>query len=320
MLEKVRYSKVFNQIRSFLQGIYLWDATVSLYWVLKILISKIIKIDIDQRASSVAFSFVLAVFPSIIFVFTLIPYIPVAHLDVQIMHILAEIMPKELYKVASITIQEIVSKPRVDILSIGFLIALYASTSGMMSLMRAFNMTHKTTESRSFLRARMVAFFLTLLLAFVLVIAILTLIIGRIVADIMLDEGLLSANITYYTLNFTTYFVIFLLFLISVSIIYYFAPATQKKWKFFNVGSITSSFLIILITNVFSYYLSNFASYNKLYGSIGTLIALMIWLYLIALVLILGFDINASLREAKRLNTQKTSASQTETEVYYPNP
>ena len=320
MLKKIKYSTIIDHFRKLLQGVYLWDTTVSLYLVLKILTQKLIHIDIDQRASSVAFSFVLAVFPSIIFVFTVIPYIPIRHLDIQIMNILSQFMPKELFKVAQVTIQEIISKPRGDILSFGFILALYASTSGMMSLMRAFNMSNKSKENRGFIKSRLIAVFLTFMLSFALVVAILTLIIGRIFADLMLDEGFLSPNITYYTLNVVGYIVIFLLFLVSVSIIYFFAPAIQRRWRFFNVGSITSSILIILITNVFSYYLSNFASYNKVYGSIGTLIALMIWLYLIALVLILGFDINISLREAKNDFKQKTSASLEETEVYYPNP
>jgi membrane protein len=299
MIKKYERFALKNRLRVFLQQVYLWDTTVSLYIVLKILTSKLVQIDIDQRASSVAYSFVLAVFPSIIFIFTLIPYIPIRHIDLQIMNMLAQVMPQELYKVAQVTITEIVSKPRGDILSLGFIIALYASTSGMMSLMRAFNMSNKSKENRSFIKSRLIALLLTFLLASVLVIAIATLIVGRIIADLMLEEGFLSANLTYYSLNIITYLVVFALFLISISIIYFFAPAIQRRWRFFNIGSIISSILIILITNLFSYYLSNFASYNKVYGSIGTLIALMIWLYLIALILILGFDINISLREAK---------------------
>jgi membrane protein len=119
----------------------------------------------------------------------------------------------------------------------------------------------------------------------------------------MFDEGFLNRDFTFYALQFLTYLVIFLVFFVTISIIYYWAPAVHKKWKFVNVGSVTASLLTILISNLFSYYLSNFASYNRLYGTIGTFIALMVWLYLIALILIIGFEINASIDQA--LNTPK---------------
>jgi membrane protein len=96
-----------------------------------------------------------------------------------------------------------------------------------------------------------------------------------------------------------TYFIIFSVFFFTISIIYYYAPAIHKRWKFFNAGSITASILTILITNVFSYYLVNFATYHKIYGSIGSLIALMVWLYFISLILIVGFEINASIDQVK---------------------
>lgn len=300
MLNKLRSHRIAVRLRTFLQNVYLWETTVSLYHVIKIFIDKLVRFDIDQRASSVAYSFVLAVFPSLIFIFTLIPYIPIRHLDLQIMQFLANGMPPSLYQQTQETLSEIVSKPRGDILSFGFFLALYASTSGMMSLMRAFNMTLHSPENRGLLKARLVALLLTFLLAFVLFISILVLIIGRILIDLLLEEGLLNANFSYYILTALTYLAVFSLFFASVSLIYYFAPAHNRRWKFINIGSVSSSILIILVTNGFSYYLSRFATYNKLYGSIGTLIALMIWLYLIALILIVGFEINASIDTAKR--------------------
>ena len=96
-----------------------------------------------------------------------------------------------------------------------------------------------------------------------------------------------------------TYLSIFSVFFFTISIIYYYAPAIHKRWKFFNAGSITASILTISVTNIFSYYLVNFASYHKIYGSIGSLIALMVWLYFIALILIVGFEINASIDQVK---------------------
>ena len=208
-------------------------------------------------------------------------------------------MPAGIFKEAKNTIVEIVSKPQGGVLSLGFIFALYASTSGVMALMRAFNTADRTVERRGFIKARLIAVMINFLLTFVLVLAILVLIIGRLSVDFLFDEGILNRDITFYTIQFLSYLVIFFVFFITISIIYYFAPVSHKRWKFVNTGSITAAILTILITNLFSYYLSNFASYNRLYGTIGTFIALMVWLYLVALILILGFEINASIQETE---------------------
>ncbi len=299
MLEKLQNIRLYRLLRIFLQKLHLQNTPSTLYQILTILFNKISKFDIDVRAAAVAYNFTLAIFPTIIFLFSLIPYVPVEHLDLKILNLLSEVIPAGIFKEARLTITEIVSKPRSGVLSFGFIFALYASTSGMMALMRAFNMTNQTAEKRGFLKARLIAMMLNFLLTFVLVIAIVVLIGGRLAVDFLFEEGLLNRDFTYYFFQFISYFVVFFVFFVTISVIYFIAPAIPKRWKFFNTGSITASILTILITNLFSYYLSNFASYNRLYGAIGTFIALMVWFYLIALILIFGFDINASIEESK---------------------
>lgn len=299
MIEKLQNTKPYKNIKIAWRKFLLHGSIATIHKVLKVLMNKLIQFDIDVRAAAVAFNFTLAIFPSIIFMFSLIPYIPVQHLDQRIISLLADVLPAGIFKEAKATIVEIVSKPRGGVLSLGFIFALYASTSGVMALMRAFNMADKTAEKRGFIKARLIAVMLNFFLTFVLILAILVLIVGKLSVDFLFDEGILNRNFTFYTIQFLSYIVVFLVFYITISIIYYFAPVSRKDWKFINVGSFTASLLTILITNVFSYYLSNFASYNRLYGTIGTFIALMVWLYLVALILILGFDINASIHETK---------------------
>ena len=297
MIEKLQNTKPYQILKTTWQNFLLQDSVATIYKVLKVLINKLIQFDIDVRAAAVAFNFTLAIFPSIIFMFSLIPYIPVENLDERIINLLSTVMPAGIFKEAKNTIIEIVSKPQGGVLSFGFIIALYASTSGVMALMRAFNTADRMVEKRSFVKARLIAVMINFLLTFVLVLAILVLIVGRLSVDFLFDEGILNRDITFYTIQFLSYIVIFFVFFITISIIYYFAPVSHKRWKFVNTGSITASILTILITNLFSYYLSNFASYNRLYGAIGTFIALMVWLYLVALILILGFEINASIQQ-----------------------
>jgi membrane protein len=290
-------TKYYNQLRTFLQSIYLWDTTVSLYHVIKSLWKKIITFDIDQRAASVSYSFLLAVFPGTIFLFTLIPFIPIQHLDTEIMSFLKSIMPQGIYENTNTTILDIVSRRRSDILSFGFIFTVFAATNGMMALMRAFNMALQTRERRNYLYARLIALLLTFLLIIVLISAIVVLIVGSLFIDFLFGKGLLNEDFNFYLLQVIRYGSIFLIFYLGICVIYYIAPAVKKRLRFFNLGALFAAILSILATNLFSYYLSNFNSYNKLYGSIGTLIALMVWIYLIALILILGFEINITLRD-----------------------
>lgn len=271
---------------------------MSLYHVLKILWKKIITFDIDQRAASVSYSFLLAVFPGVIFLFTLIPYIPILNLDRLIMSFLRDAMPRGIYENTSNTIHDIVSRKRSDILSFGFFLTVFAATNGMMALMRAFDMALNVSKKRTYLKARMIALFLTVLLIVVLICAILILVVGTILIDFLFDKGLLSENFNFYLLQVFRYGGVFLIFYLGICVIYYFAPAVHKRLKFFNFGALIASIFEILVTNIFSFYLANFNSYNKLYGSIGTLIALMVWIYLVALILILGFEISISVRDA----------------------
>lgn len=267
--------------------------------IISILYQKIFQFDIDVRAAAVAYNFTLAVFPTIIFLFSLLPYMPIDHLDLKMIGFLKGTMPKNLQGDLTELISEIVTKKRGGVLSFGFLFALYASTSGIMALIRSFNLTYKTNENRGFFKERFIAVGLNFLLTFVLLIAFTVFILGNFVVKMLAKKDLIQYDFTFYLTKSLTYLIIFSVFFFTISIIYYYAPAIHKRWKFFNAGSITASILTISVTNLFSYYLVNFASYHKVYGSIGSLIALMVWLYFVSLILIVGFEINASIDQVK---------------------
>ena len=224
---------------------------------------------------------------------------PIEHLDLKMIGFLKGTMPKNLQGDLTELISEIVNKKRGGVLSFGFLFALFASTSGIMALIRSFNLTYKTNENRGFFKERFIAVGLNFLLTFVLLIAFTVFILGNFVVKMLAKKDLIQYDFTFYLTKSLTYLIIFSVFFFTISIIYYYAPAIHKRWKFFNAGSITASIMTILVTNLFSYYLVNFASYHKVYGSIGSLIALMVWLYFVSLILIVGFEINASIDQVK---------------------
>ena len=276
----------------------------SLYSIIKIFSKNLEKHEILERANAVTFNFTLAIFPAIIFLFTLIPYIssfiPAVNAE-SIMSLMNSVLPDSMYEVIATTVEDIVSNTRGSLLTFGFVFSLYLSTNGMMALMTAFNAIYMTRENRSKIKMRFTAIILTFLLAFVLVLAIILLVVGQFVLTWINDIPWLDIDDYIFTLLMITRFlVIFIVFFLAIAFIYYLGPAVHYNWRFFSWGSLVATLLSLAISYGFSFYISNFGTYNKLYGSIGVLIALMIWQQLLTIVLLFGYEINASIHEAAR--------------------
>lgn len=286
-----------------------WD-NVSLYKIVKLFVRDLMQNEIIQRANGVAFNFILAIFPAIIFLFTLIPYISqfIPEINTEsIMGFMAQIIPDSMFTEISDTIRDIISKTRGGLLTFGFAFSLFLATNGMLALMSAFNACYKTDDKRGWLKTRFIATALTVNLALVLFLAIILLIVGQLTLNYTLThlsefEWLRGIDkFTVYLLFFLRFVVIFIVFFLAVSTIYYFGPAVHYNWRFFSIGSLLATILILAVSYGFSYYITNFGTYNKVYGSIGVLIALMIWVQLVTIVLMIGYEINASIHDAARM-------------------
>lgn len=284
---------------------------LSLYRFINIFIFNIKDDEIFDRANGVSYNMILATFPAIIFLFTLIPYITVYYPAINsdsIMQFMGEMMPPSIFDVASSTVLDIISNQRGGLLTFGFGFALFLATNGMMALMRAFNACYKTDDKRNEWRMRLTATGLTILLALVVFLAIVLLVVGQIIinyvtVNIQDFSNLNLDSLTIYFLLFLRLAVIFIVFFFAISFIYYFGPAVHYNWKFFSVGSWVATVGCLGVSYGFSYYVTNFGSYNKVYGSIGALIALMIWIQLLTVVLLLGYEINASLHYGMKIQS-----------------
>lgn len=290
----------------FLSDVHIRNRRVSLYRILLTFIQKIQQDDVFGRAYGVAFNLTLSVFPTTIFLFTLLPYLPFID-DEQIMSFLKELMPPSLYQTADSTIQDILNRPRSGLLSFGVVFALYLATNGMISLMDAFNKIFKTRESRSFIKTRLIATFLTLVLAVMLLVSVFMLVVGQFVLSWLYHQNSMLEDYQFYLLIILRFMSMFIGFLITISAIYYLAPSIHDRWQFFSPGSILAALLSLAASFLFSTYITNFGTYNKIYGSIGALIALMIWLYMLSAIILLGFTLNASIDTALLRQASKKS-------------
>lgn len=272
-----------------------------IYTVATFFFREIGKDTLVNKASSLAYNFMLAIFPAIIFLFTLIPYIPKRiGFQEQLMSLMALVLPNNAYLAFETTLNEIVNIQNGRLLSIGFILSLFFATNGVHNLMKAFNKSSLIVETRSWLKRRLVAVLLTLIISLSVIVCIVALALGEILLTYLKEEIHYKGNFNYYAISFTQWALLGTLYFINVSILYRYGPAHAKKWKFFSAGSWLATILAFLTIWGFSYYINNFGAYNKVYGSIGTLIVVMIWLYLNSLILLIGFELNASVDLSKR--------------------
>ena len=308
-----QYLKRRRAYRKFIVFLKRWrfnNGQSSVYDVADVLLGELRLDSITKRASYMAFNFTLAIFPTIIFLFTLIPYMPsILSLDLgeSILNFLDDFLPEEMYTVAYGTIDDIVNKPRGGLLSFGFLFALILSTNGIMSLMDAFDKKYHTFYKRPYLKKRVIATVLTIALSSILFLAVAAIFFGQWILDALVFYEIVTESYTYTLIVMLKYVAIILLFLLATSLIYYYVPAIQDKWPFFSAGAVVATILIFLVSMIFSLYISAFDTYNKFYGSIGALIGLMIWLDFVSMILILGFEINVSIDTVTKRLTRKTA-------------
>lgn len=272
---------------------------IPLYNVIDFFIQQVRTVGMKERAAAISFNFVMAIPPTIIFLFTLLPYLPISNqFEHALYSLIRDIIPGQEHNSPLIRfIHDIINKPRTGLLSLGFILSLYFSSNAMLGIMRSFNKNLPGFKKRTDLQKRGVALRLTLIL-FVLVFTSALLLIAR---GVILEYiGLKNHNVRTL-INNIRWIIIILLFFGCVSYIYRHAPAVSKKWKLINPGSILASFLMILCTYLFSYWVNHFALYNQLYGPLGTILILIAMIYFNSLVLLIGFELNVSITALKEI-------------------
>ena len=281
---------------------------IPIYQVVSFFIRQVQTIGMTERASAIAFNFVMAIPPATIFLFTLIPYLPITQsLQQELYKLIKDIIPGERNNAVLINfLQDFINNPRNGLLSLGFILSLYFSSNAMMGIMRSFDKKYAGFKKRSNWQRRKAALRLTALL-YVFVMASLVALIAR---EVVLEWlGIENATIRALLSNLR-WGVIFLLFFGCISSIYRLAPSVHKKWKLINPGSIVATSLMLITSGALSWWVANFSNYNQLYGSISTVLIIMILIFINSLILLIGFELNVSIyslksaRADERLDTE----------------
>ena len=259
-----------------------------------------------ERASSIAFNFVMAIPPAIIFIFTLIPFIPISfQFEDQLYGLIRDVVPGQKNNSVLIKfLQDFINNPRTGLLSLGFILSIFFSSNAVMGIMRSFDKNYHGFKKRNDFQKRVTALKITMIL-FLLMIASILLLIGQ--GVVLKWIGIKSLLIRQIIEN-ARWVVIVFLFFACISYIYRHAPAVHKKWRMINPGSILATFLMILFTIGFSYWVNHFGNYNQLYGSIGTVLILMLLIYFNSLVLLIGFELNVSITSLKKIADERENS------------
>jgi membrane protein len=278
---------------------------VPLFDVIMFFKEQIRRVGLTERASAVSYNFIMSIPPSCLFLFTLLPQLPFirqGQVKRQLHSIIRDIIPASTYNKGIITfVDSFFKENNLGLLSFGFLLLIFFASNGMMGIMRSFNKNYIGFEKRTGFNTRIVAIKLTIINMSLILACLLLLIAQSAVLKLL---GIRSEFVLTVIGIFRWLFIVSLIFY-AIAFIYKYAPAIQKRWKLFSPGAILATFLSILTTLGFSIFVNNFGKYNALYGSIGTIIVLMIIIYINSLVLLIGYELNVSIHSLKAMSLER---------------
>ena len=297
MKDKIKVFPILKNFISFLKAVRIPGYSgFSFYDLLELYLSGIVKGTLSSRAGSIAFSFFMALFPFLLFILNLIAFIPIENFDAVLFNFIELLLPQESQSFFTQIFDDIRLKQRAGLLSSVFLLSIILTANGVSSIFSSFEGSYHVELSRSFFRQYLFSMMVGILLAILLLVGVAALIFFEIYILNNLED-LIPSEVNW--IRFGQIFFYIILTYISVAILYYFGTIEGKKTHFFSPGALMTCLLILLTTYFFGIYIENFSKYNQLYGSIGALLIFLFYIWLNSSVLLLGFELNATLNRLK---------------------
>ena len=303
-----RYAAWLFKVRHFLERYHPYGfGGLNLWEISSFLIIAFSDVRTTMRSASISFRIFLAFFPAIITLFTLIPFIPIANFQGDVFLGIKSILPGDTFQFIEGTLYDLINKKQSTLLSIGFVLMFYYASASMNAIMQAFQSSEHIEVSAHPFIVRILSFIMMLVLGIMFLLAMVLTSLSESTFLIMHEKGIIGDKgiIPFLTFGQWTISISFVYCIITILYNSGMNMRIRKNWKFLNTGSIFTTVLLIATSFGFSYFLENFAQFNKLYGSLGTLMIILIWLNLNMVILLVGFDLNALIR--KKLRTTRLS-------------
>lgn len=286
--------KLLNAIKlPFLEGL-------SLFKLLKLYLTGILEGALSYRASAIAFSFFMALFPFTLFILNLIPYIPINHFQDDFMIFVENSLPPTTFEAVKSIIDDILNNSYKGLLSSGFILSIFLMTNGVNAILGGFETSYHVTISRNFFKQYIWSLFLSIILSLLLLLTVAIIILFEVFIQSIKIPDVINQNIA--VLQIARFVFLVLMVLTTVSVLFKFGTEQKFNKSFFNIGSVYTTILIMLTSYLFSIYVLKFAKYNELYGSIGTLLIIMFYIWLNSIILLSGFELNATIYQLKIKN------------------
>tara|TARA_B100001146_G_scaffold215813_1_gene218539 strand:- start:239 stop:1153 length:915 start_codon:yes stop_codon:yes gene_type:complete len=269
----------------------------SLYNLLDVYGTGILNGTFSFRASSIAYSFFLALFPFLLFLLNLIPYIPIDGFQTRFLIFMEALLPAQTTEFFYPIIADIAVNPRAGLISFVFFLSIFLSANGVNTIFSAFEHSFHVTINRSFFKQYFVAIIVSIFLALLLLTSVGVILYGEYIINDLQSRAYIDNDV--FWISFFQFIVFLVMIYVIIATLYYFGTKEGKQSHFFSVGATTTAVLFIVTTYLFGVYINNFSNYNELYGSIGALLILMFYIWINANLLLLGFELNVSIRRLK---------------------
>lgn len=265
--------------------------------------------EVTDRAAALSYYFLFALFPALLFLTALLGFLPLGGLQDRLMSYVRNVLPPDAAGTIQRTLSEILQGNRSGLLSLGALIALWAGSNGMVSVMTTLNVAYDVEESRPWWKRRLLAIVLTVAFSLFIVATLTLLVFGpKIGAAVAGWFGLGAMFTTIW--NIVSLPIVVACGLIGIGLVYHLAPATSERYRWVTPGAVLALVLWLAMSYGLRLYVQYFGNYNATYGSIGGVILLMLWLYLTSVVLLLGAEVNAEIEKAARDRGATTAADE----------
>lgn len=296
--ERFEKIPVVRNLVRFLKRIKLsWLQDLSLYDLLELYIIGIIESGFSYHASSIAFSFFMALFPFALFILNLIPYIPIEGFQEDFLQFVEEGVPPNTYDAIANIINDILHNSHSGLLSTGFILSIFLMANGLSGILGGFESSRHVLIKRGFFHQYIVALGMSLLLSVLLIVTIAAIVVFEVFIQKTIFHDVLNEYVSFIILG--RYAFVILMILVTISILFKFGTKREKDRAFISVGSVFTTILIILDSYIFGIWVLKFSKYNELYGSIGTLLILMFYIWINSAILLLGFELNATINKLK---------------------
>lgn len=269
----------------------------SLYHLLEIYVNGIIKGSFSPRASSIAYSFFLALFPFLLLLLNLIPYVRIDGFQTRFLIFIEALLPPQTTQFFYPIIADIAVNPRSGLLSFVFILSLFLSANGVNAIFSAFQYSFHVSVNRSFFRQYLVALGVAIFLALLLLTSVGVILYGEFIIRDLQSRAYIDNDL--FWIQFFQFLVFLIMIYVVIATLYYFGTKEGKSSSFFSIGAVVTTVLFLLTTYFFGIYINNFSNYNELYGSIGALLILMLYIWINANLLLLGFELNVSIKQLK---------------------